>query len=100
VEIVGVEGTLRWENETGAVRIYRARESGNSGDRSESWESYEVPDNFDRNDMFMAEMKHFLEIIKGKAQPMCSLNDGCKALELALAAHQSSRKGQLIKLRE
>jgi predicted dehydrogenase len=98
IEIIGVNGTLRWENDTGAVSFSRAQDSISWGDGSGDWKTYGVPDNFDRNDMFLAEMKHFLEVMKGEAQPVCSLNDGRKALELALAAHESGRNGQLIKL--
>jgi predicted dehydrogenase len=38
--------------------------------------------------MFMDELKHFLDIINGKVEPVCSLGDGVMALRLALAARQ------------
>ena len=100
LEIVGVEGTLRWDNETGAVSIFQAQESESSDVKPGQWELYSVPDGFERNDMFLAEMTHFLEVIRGQAIPACSLYDGRKALELALAAHESGRNGQLIEISE
>jgi predicted dehydrogenase len=52
---------------------------------------------FERNDMFLALMKHFLESY-GEAAPVCSLDDGIKALQLALAAHRSAHEGQAVSI--
>lgn len=100
LEIVGVKGTLRWDNDTGAVSIFQAQEFDSSDIKTANWEEYSVPDGFERNDMFLAEMAHFLEVLNGEAEPVCSLYDGRKALEMALAAHESSRNEQLIKFSE
>ena len=51
---------------------------------------------FERNHLFLEQMRHFLEVIKGQAKPECSLEDGIKALQLALAAHASQARGQII----
>jgi predicted dehydrogenase len=51
---------------------------------------------FERNHLFLAEMRHFLEVICGQAQPACTLHDGRKALELALAARLSAQKAAII----
>jgi predicted dehydrogenase len=90
VEIVGTNGTLRWDNATGALQIFR---SGNG-----EWETTPPPPDFERNDLFLAEMRHFLDVIRGEASPRCTLQDGRKALELALAAHESQERGALIRL--
>jgi predicted dehydrogenase len=94
LEIVGVEGTLRWENNSGAVSIFRDQKSSNL----ENNMIFSVPDDFERNDMFLAEIEHFIEVVKGNSQPLCSLDDGHKALRLALAAHESGRTERLIKI--
>jgi predicted dehydrogenase len=90
LEIIGSKGTLRWEYENGAAQLYRA-ELG-------EWEIFQPPDGYDRNDMFMAEMRHFLDVIRGNAAPICSLYDGVRALELALATHKSQQNGTVIDL--
>jgi predicted dehydrogenase len=46
----------------------------------------------------MAQMRHFLDVISGKAEPLCSLEDGVKALQLALAAQASQAQGNIIHL--
>lgn len=53
----------------------------------------------DRNTMFLSEMRHFLFSIKKQIQPLCTLDDGIKALEIVLAAKESSLKKRVVKLR-
>lgn len=91
LEIVGTEGTIEWRNVTGAARLYRAV--------NQNWESFLPPQGFERNDLFMAEMKHFLDVVDKKVDPCCALNDGIKALELALAVHESARTGNRITMK-
>jgi len=87
LEIIGSEGSIRWNNDNGAVWIY-------SGDGS--IETYPVPPNFERNDLFLAEMRHFIDVVRGETEPLSTLDDGIWTLKLALAVHQSARTEQLI----
>jgi len=82
LEIAGTEGTLLWNNDGGAVQLYRA------GD--ERWDAFPAPDGFERNHLFLAEMRHFIEVIKCNELPLCTLEDGEKALQLALLALEST----------
>jgi hypothetical protein len=38
--------------------------------------------------MFLDELRHFRDVVNGKASPACSLQDGIMALRLALSALQ------------
>lgn len=87
LEIIGSKGTISWNSDNGAVWVY-------SGDGY--IETYPLLPNFDRNDLFLAEMSHFIDVVRGDAEPLCTLDDGIWALKLALAVHQSARTGQLI----
>lgn len=89
LEIVGSEGTLRWDNRDGILHEYRAGE--------DRWETYSPPSGFERNVMFLEEMRHFLDVVRG-AQPLCTLEEGAYALRLALAAHESSRHGRFVRI--
>jgi spore coat polysaccharide biosynthesis protein SpsF len=40
----------------------------------------------DRNAMYVREMEHFLAVVRGEARPAATLDEGVRALELALAA--------------
>lgn len=77
LQVIGQQGTLQWYNPDGLVRCYRAG--------THQWERYPVPANFERNNMFLSEMQHFLQCIAGQAQPMCTVADGRRALQVALA---------------
>ncbi len=48
--------------------------------------------------MFMDEMRHFLEVARGEAQPVCTLEDGVRVMKLISAVHKSQATGRLIKL--
>ncbi|HJW89574.1 MAG TPA: Gfo/Idh/MocA family oxidoreductase [Anaerolineales bacterium] len=90
LEIIGSGGTLRWDNSSGILEVHRAE----AGDR----QIYPPPAGFERNVMFLEEMRHFLAVARGEAEPRCSLQDGRRALELALAAHRSQQTGSLVYL--
>ncbi len=88
LEIVGSLGTIRWDNTDGAVSIFT--------NVQENWRSLPAPANFERNDLFLAEMRHFLAICRGEAEPVCGLEDGIQSLKLALAALLSAHRNQLV----
>jgi predicted dehydrogenase len=88
LEIVCTQGTIRWDNAGEALEVYSSE--------AETWQTYPLPDDFERDDLFRAQMAHFLEVVSGKATPVCSLEDGIYALELALAAHKSAQTGKRI----
>ncbi|NSW51321.1 MAG: Gfo/Idh/MocA family oxidoreductase [Anaerolineae bacterium] len=67
LEIVGTKGTIRWDNADGACRWW----TDNAG-----WQVHPLPTGFDRNDLFLAEMQHFIAIIRGEVIPLCGLEDG------------------------
>lgn len=84
VEIVCTQGTIRWDNAGQGLEVYLAQE--------ESWQLHPLPEGFKRDVLFRQQMRHFLQVVKGVAQPFCSLEDGIVALELALAAHRSAER--------
>ncbi|MCX5510529.1 Gfo/Idh/MocA family protein [Pseudomonas sp. BJa3] len=55
---------------------------------------------FVRNDMFLAQARHFLECVRGTATPAVSLHDGLQSLRLALAALRSLKEGREVQLSE
>ena len=92
LEIVGTKGTLRWDNADGILHHF------DMPDEFGTWtanpanpikESFSLPANFERNTLFVEQMKHFIEVAKGNAEPRCSLKDGVRAVELVLAAKEN-----------
>jgi myo-inositol 2-dehydrogenase / D-chiro-inositol 1-dehydrogenase len=47
---------------------------------------------------YRSEVEHFAAIIAGEAKPLVGFDDAVKALELAEAAAQSVKTGQVVKL--
>lgn len=90
LEIVCTEGTIDWNNATGAVRFYRAS--------TDVWESFLAPVGFDRNDLFLAELRNFIAIGRGLEDPRCSLRDGIEAVRIVQAFYQAAQGGLRVKL--
>jgi len=81
LDIVGTKGSIHWDYYKNQVDLYTFNNEGEV-----KTISYFVPDDFDRNDLFIQEMEHFIDVINGQAEPRCSLDDGIKALELSVQA--------------
>jgi predicted dehydrogenase len=54
---------------------------------------------FERNQMFIDELSHFLDCIDGKEKPLISLRDGAQSLRMALAAKESLNSGRVVELK-
>ena len=101
LEIAGTEGTLRWDNADGVLQVHRMPAPfGSYSDPSPAsvTETFSPPEGFERNQLFLAQTRHFIEIARGETEPVCSLEDGVMALRLALAAYESQEKGQVVRL--
>lgn len=89
LEIIGSQGTLRWNNADGAVMLFNASQG--------SWVTLPAPPAFERNDLFLGEMDHFMAVCRGEVEPVCDLEDGLGSLQLALAALYSAKNQQLVR---
>ncbi len=103
-EVIGTKGTIKWDLSDGATRIYRASaeslaiSTGRDIKAGGEWEAYPLPDGWERNVMFLDQMKHFVDVVKGKAEPTCPLDDGVRAMKLISAVHESQKTENLIRL--
>ena len=90
LEAVGTSGTITWNSESGDVRWFHAD--------TNRWASIPAPDGFDRNAMFLAEMRHFLDCVANDARPLTPLEDGINTLDVTLAAKQSAKERRTIEV--
>jgi predicted dehydrogenase len=74
LEISGSEGSIEWKNNTGAARIFRASSDG--------WETALPPEGFERNDLFLEELRHFIRVARGEENSHCTLEDGIRTQKL------------------
>jgi len=91
LEITTENGRIKWDNADGSVTWIV--------DGMESWNRWAPPESFERNTLFFDEMRNFIELIKSKGNPACTLEDGVCALEIALAAHRAAKQGCRVSLR-
>jgi predicted dehydrogenase len=101
LEIIGTNATLRWDNSDGILRVFKVPAQFGSWSADAATlllEEHAPPKGFERNQLFLAQTEHFIEVVSGKADPVCTLKDGVRALEIALAAYESQKTGRVITL--
>jgi len=76
LSISGTKGSVYWSNMDGRAEFIEAE----SGSKTPIY----LPEGFERNDLFLAEIEHFKEVIRGRAHPICTLEDGIHDLQIAL----------------
>ena len=102
LEIVGTNGTLRWDNADGFLHFYRMPAvfgTWGANPPAPVVEQFAPPEGFERNVMFLDQMRHFIAVARGEADPICTLDDGVRALQIALAARDSDRSGKMVTLK-
>ena len=84
------QGQIHWENESGAAQVYRVS--------AQTWDRITPPEGFERNDLFLEELRHFLSLVRGETVSRCSLEDGIQVLRLVQAVHESNRSGKWLRM--
>jgi len=89
--IIGTNGTIKWNLVDGAARIYRTEKK--------DWDVYPLPAEWERNVMFQEQTRHFVDVVAGKAESSCGLEDGVQVQRIISAVHESQKTGKLISLK-
>ena len=76
-EIIGTKGKLTWD-------YYAKNLTWVSRDSNTAPAIYTVPENFDRNDMFVDEIKEFISVLNGVEKSRIPLQQGMDVLKLSL----------------
>jgi predicted dehydrogenase len=84
--VIGELGTILWDYHGQKVAWYRHT--------NKSWEEFDYS-GFERNDRFLAEMRHFLACLNGEEIPKVNLVVGSLVLKVALAAKHSASTGSV-----
>jgi predicted dehydrogenase len=88
-KVIGTNGTLYWEWQQGSVEEFDPE--------AEQWISHELPE-WDTNDMYVDETRHFLQSIENRDETISGLESGKSALEIALAAKRSNTEGRRVSI--
>jgi predicted dehydrogenase len=90
-EVMGSDGVIAWgsegkpPSERVEVRRYAAR--------NKTWTTDVLIEHYNGNDMYLDEMRHFLDCVNGAAYPMLDLQGARRVLEIALLARNADAKG-------
>lgn len=90
-EVVGDNGKITADFVTNEVLVYR--------DRNPVPERCKY-DGFERNQLFLDELAHFLNCVKTRQQPMITLEDGLQSLRIALAAKESIASRRVVEIEQ
>jgi predicted dehydrogenase len=85
-EISCTDGSIEWDYATGELRFWDAAIG--------AWRTESFPGADARNDLFVAEARHFLEVVERRAQPACTLDDGIQTVRLCAAIEQSAERAE------
>lgn len=86
--IVGEAGSIAWDFRDGVVRCFEA-------DR-QAWHAFGQPDGWDVNRMYVDEMIHFLECLRGGRTTAHPIAQGASVIRLVVAAKESARRGTWV----
>ena len=89
-KIIGKKGTLMWDSASNSVKLYDPNKN--------LWNVKLRAKNFKRNDMYVDEIKHFLNCIKQRKQTINPLYEGIQTLRIALSIKKSSKIGRFTKI--
>lgn len=86
LEITGSKGSIIWNEEENIARLFATHSQGHL--------TFQPEPSFERNDLFLAEMRHFLSMLKEGERSVCSLEDGIRVQHILSAIYQSADQGQ------
>jgi predicted dehydrogenase len=86
-EVVGDEGKAIFDYYANRVDVFDTA----TGERETH-----APDHFERNEMFVDELEHFLHCVRGEETPVVDLREGLKSLQISAAAAESLRTGAAV----
>lgn len=88
--VIGEEGTIHWDYTAGQVRWYSAH--------TRQWRLFSNPPEWEPNQMYIDEMKHFLKCLARKEMPIADVFEAARVLQIALAAKASAQQLRWIEL--
>lgn len=89
-KVVGSAGTLHWD-----LALNRIDWEGPRAPR----ETLFSEPGFDRNEMYLHQLRHFREVASGRSVPLVAVEDGIATLALVDALRRADAEGQRIKLK-
>ena len=89
-KIKGTKGVIYWNSDKNEIRLFK--------NRKKVWEVVLALKKFQRNEMYIDEIIHFLKCVKNRKQTINNLDEGIKTMKIALAMKKSSKNRRMIKI--
>ena len=87
-KIIGTKGTIYWDSITNEVKLYDI-------DRKK-WKTIHKIKKYDKNEMYVKELKHFINCVDNKKKSINDISQGIYTLKIALAVIKSSKLKKVI----
>ena len=91
MDIIGTKGKIHWKNEDGVALVYVDGALN---------QTITPPNQFERNDLFLDEVKDFMKAIENQTSPNCTFDDGVKNLEMIEASREADVLNMSIDIEE
>ena len=89
-KLKGTCGIISWDSINNEIKFYN--------NRTKKWEVIMKLKNFENNQMYINEVKHFLKSVKNRRKTFNNLDDGIKIMNIALAIKKSAKYKKIIKI--
>jgi predicted dehydrogenase len=87
-QIVGELGTIFWDFSAKSVRWYDAA--------SAAWTTFPQPERWELNQMYVDEMKHFLQCLREQRPTVLPIPEAVSLMRVIFAAKESARQGTMV----
>ena len=90
--IIGDRGTIKWDFATAQTSMYT--------EGSARWEVVFARPDWDVNEMYVDELRHFTRCVSRLEQSVCDIREGRRVLQIALAAKSAASAGTVLRPEE
>jgi predicted dehydrogenase len=87
-QIVGEQGSIFWDFNRKEVRWFDAG--------SDQWTAFRQPESWEVNQMYLDEMRHFVDCVKTGNPTVLPISDAIAVMRIAFAAKTSAREGKVV----
>ena len=87
-KIKGTKATLYWDSNINEIKLFYQKKH--------KWNTIFKLKNYERNSMYVDEIKHFFKCVKNKKKTINDIDDGIKTLKIVLNAKKSSKHEKMI----
>ena len=88
-KLKGTNGVISWNSINNEIKFYN--------NRTKKWKIIMKLKNFEKNQMYIDEIKHFLKCVKNRRKTINNLDDGINTMNIAIAIKKSGRYKKTIK---